>query len=257
MHDTCNIGDPSGRISTPSFTALQNDPAVMDAAIQQLRTNGTAPLSNLTGDFVGWKNLPQQYRTNFTNATLAAFARWSADWPELEIVLADQAGSFVAGSASSTFIGSLGILMTATISRGNVTISSNSIDDPPIINTNWLLEEADEQMAVAAYRRARKIWGHLGAAVGPEFSPGTNVTSDADWLKYIQESSVSPIHHGSSTCRMGALNDKSAVVDTKARVKGVNGWRVIDVTSLKFTPPGHTQGITCEFNVSLLMLLWD
>lgn len=120
-------------------------------------------------------------------------------------------------------MGSLGVLIVAAISRANVTNSSNSINDPPIINRNWLLEEADQNTAVAAYRRAREIWSHLGAAVGPELTPGTNVTGDADLLKYIQESGVSPIHHGNSTCGMGALNDPTAVVDTKARVKGLMG----------------------------------
>lgn len=257
MHDTTNIGGPSGQISTPSFTALQNDPAVMDTAVEQLRANGSRPLSNPTGDFVGWEKLPQQYRTNFTNATSAAFAHWPADWPELEIVLADEKESFVEAPALGTSMGSLGVLVVAAITRGNVTISSNSIDDPQIINTNWLLVEADQQMAVAAYHRAREIWSHLGAAVGPELTPETNVTSDADLLEYIQESGVSPIDHGSLTCRMGALNDTTAVVDTKARVKGVNGLRVIDVSRLRFTPPGHTQGTTCGFIVFFVVVLYS
>lgn len=38
-----------------------------------------------------------------------------------------------------------------------------------------------------------------------------------------------------------------AVVDSKARVIGVTGLRVIDSSSFRFTPPGHTQAATCEF----------
>ena len=101
-------------------------------------------------------------------------------------------------------------------------------------------------MAVAAYRRMREIAGHLGARVGGEVSPGANVTSDADLLKYIQEQGVRPIHHASSTCKMGRAGERLAVVDSHARVLGVQGLRVIDSSSFRFTPPGHTQGYTCE-----------
>jgi choline dehydrogenase len=32
-------------------------------------------------------------------------------------------------------------------------------------------------------------------------------------------------------------------VDSKARVLGVKGLRVIDASSMPFTAPGHTQGV--------------
>ena len=46
---------------------------------------------------------------------------------------------------------------------------------------------------------------------------------------------------------MGRTNDTMAVVDSKANVIGVTGLRVIDSSSFRFTPPGHTQAATCEF----------
>lgn len=45
---------------------------------------------------------------------------------------------------------------------------------------------------------------------------------------------------------MGRANDSMAVVDSKANVIGVTGLRVIDSSSFRFTPPGHTQAATCE-----------
>jgi hypothetical protein len=47
---------------------------------------------------------------------------------------------------------------------------------------------------------------------------------------------------------MGRANDSMAVVDSKARVIGVTGLRVIDSSSFRFTPPGHTQAATCELD---------
>jgi choline dehydrogenase len=47
---------------------------------------------------------------------------------------------------------------------------------------------------------------------------------------------------------MGRANDSMAVVDSKARVIGVTDLRVIDSSSFRFTPPGHTQAATCELD---------
>ena len=47
---------------------------------------------------------------------------------------------------------------------------------------------------------------------------------------------------------MGRANDSMAVVDSKANVIGVTGLRVIDSSSFRFTPPGHTQAATCAFH---------
>jgi choline dehydrogenase len=43
---------------------------------------------------------------------------------------------------------------------------------------------------------------------------------------------------------MGKPDNPMAVVDSKARVFGVQRLRVIDSSSFPFTPPGHTQGVT-------------
>ena len=50
---------------------------------------------------------------------------------------------------------------------------------------------------------------------------------------------------------MGRANDSMAVVDSKAKVIGVTGLRVIDSSSFRFTPPGHTQAATCELHPTL------
>jgi choline dehydrogenase len=43
---------------------------------------------------------------------------------------------------------------------------------------------------------------------------------------------------------MGKKGDPAAVVDSKGRVFGVQNLRVIDSSSMPFTPPGHTMGPT-------------
>jgi hypothetical protein len=48
------------------------------------------------------------------------------------------------------------------------------------------------------------------------------------------------------TGMMGRKNETMAVVDSKARVFGVSNLRIIDSSSFRFTPPGHTQAATCK-----------
>ena len=43
---------------------------------------------------------------------------------------------------------------------------------------------------------------------------------------------------------MGQAGDPMAVVDSKARVFGVQNLRVIDSSSMPFNPAGHTMGPT-------------
>ena len=117
--------------------------------------------------------------------------------------------------------------------------------DPPVINPGWLREGSDQEVAIEAYRRARRAWQAIpdGIRIGEEVSPGNNVTADAQLLDYIKQH-IAPIHHASSSCAMGKPDNPMAVVDSKARVFGVQRLRVIDSSSFPFTPPGHTQRVT-------------
>jgi choline dehydrogenase len=81
-----------------------------------------------------------------------------------------------------------------------------------------------------------------------EFMPGLNVTSDKDILKYIMASSYQN-WHASCTCGMGRSEDPMAVVDTHAKVIGVQGLRVVDASSFALLPPGHPQSTVCKLVV--------
>lgn len=120
--------------------------------------------------------------------------------------------------------------------------------DLPTINPNQLSHPTDREVAVQAFKRARSFF--TTEAMRPvaieEVMPGANVTSDKDILQYIMESSYQN-WHASCTCRMGRRNDTMAVVDSKARVIGVQGLRVVDASSFALLPPGHPQSTVCEF----------
>ncbi|KAK8848601.1 GMC oxidoreductase [Apiospora arundinis] len=76
---------------------------------------------------------------------------------------------------------------------------------------------------------------------GPELLPGAGVQTDQQVLDYIRQSAT-PIWHPAGTCAMGRSGEDGAVVDSKARVFGVEGLRVCDASVLPFTIPAHPQG---------------
>jgi len=53
---------------------------------------------------------------------------------------------------------------------------------------------------------------------------------------------------------MGRVNDTVAVTDSRARVIGVSGLRVVDASTFPLLPPGHSQSTICKY---MLDLLWS
>lgn len=82
-------------------------------------------------------------------------------------------------------------------------------------------------------------------SIGEEVFPGKNVTTDAEILENIRTNSLG-VYHASATYKMGRRDDLMAVVDSEARVIGVEGLRVVDISAFPFLPPGHPQATVCE-----------
>lgn len=138
--------------------------------------------------------------------------------------------------------------IVAPTSRGNVTIRSANMADLPIINPNWLGTESDQQLAISAYRRVRDTFQHPAmkeVLVGQEYFPGMKHQSDAELLGIIKKTAMT-IFHASCTCKMGTADDPFAVVDSRARVFGVHGLRVVDASAFPLLPPGHPQSTVCK-----------
>lgn len=115
--------------------------------------------------------------------------------------------------------------------------------DPPIINPNWLTNPTDQELAIAAVRRAREYAAtpiFKSITIGEEAYPGKNVSSDAQILSFLQDQ-AGTFYHASATNKMGRRNDSMAVVDSKARVIGASNLRVVDISAFPFLPPGQPQ----------------
>lgn len=88
--------------------------------------------------------------------------------------------------------------------------------------------------------------------IGDEYHPGSQYKTDEQILEVIRNS-VMTIFHASCTCKMGARNDTQAVVDSRARVFGVEGLRVVDVSAFPFLVPGHPQSSVCKWILSAVL----
>jgi hypothetical protein len=133
----------------------------------------------------------------------------------------------LAGTDPSKRYGTIVTVPVTPLSRGFVNITSSSTRDLPLVNPNQLSHPTDREVAVQAFKRARSFF-HTDAMrpiIVREYMPGANVTSDADILKYIMNTGYQN-WHASCTCRMGRREDGMAVVDSRARVIGVQGLRV-------------------------------
>lgn len=144
--------------------------------------------------------------------------------------------------------GNIQIALVAPFSRGTVTIQSSDMHDHPLIDPAWLTDPRDQEVAVAGYRRVREMFDTdvmRKILVGPEVYPGRNVSSYDDILKQIRNDFGS-VYHAACTCRMGKVDDPTAVVDSKARVIGVKSLRVVDASSFALLPPGHPMATVCR-----------
>jgi choline dehydrogenase-like flavoprotein len=223
------------------------DPMVLGPAILEYNSKRSGILTNSGGDFLAFEKLPNKIISEATRKDLDD--AYGPDWPDVEYLeqnayFGDQLVPPPASTIGKNFAALLPGL-TAPFSRGNVTIVSNDTSILPVVSPNWLTDPRDREVLLAAFRRVRQVWASnsmQGVVTGPEAYPGLEFTSDSDLLDVIQRSAQT-IWHVSATNKMGKTNDSTAVVDSRARVIGVQGLRVVDASAFPFLPPGQPQSM--------------
>lgn len=123
---------------------------------------------------------------------------------------------------------------------GSVKLRSNDPTDTPLINFRYFEEgnggSADLKavvegiQAVRASMRDPLALAHIEA----ESSPGADVASQQDLEQHVRN--VAWGHHASCTAKIGADHDPMAVLDSRFRVRGVDGLRVVDASVFPKTP---------------------
>ena len=130
-------------------------------------------------------------------------------------------------------------------SRGWIRIRSRDPAAAPEIAPRYLTHEEDRRVAAAALRLTRRIVSQ--PALAPyrpeEYLPGPRYQSDEDLARAAGDIGTT-IFHPVGTCRMGRADDPDAVVDSRLRVRGMEGLRVVDASVMPTITSGNTSSPT-------------
>jgi choline dehydrogenase-like flavoprotein len=140
-----------------------------------------------------------------------------------------------------------GVLFTAYQKRPTTTSSihlgGRLPENTPIIDARYLEEDVDRKTTGAALRIARELFAKspLADYVVEEDFPGRAVSTVDDIARYALDSGEIAYHAVGSSA-MGPNSDD--VLDSRLRVRGVDGLRVVDASVLPVQLAGNTQAPT-------------
>ncbi|MBW6401154.1 GMC family oxidoreductase N-terminal domain-containing protein [Roseomonas sp. HJA6] len=179
-----------------------------------------------------------------TTAQVFARSRESLASPDLQLLF----------TPASYALGQFGVLekepgMTCAVcpvkpdSRGTVLARSANPFDKPAIRPNYLSARSDQELLAAGIRMVRAIFAQAPIAQHSvqEILPGPGVASDDELLAFNRQYGTT-IYHPVGTCRMGEGPD--AVVDSRLKLRGFDGLRVIDASVMPTLTTGNTNAPT-------------
>lgn len=125
-------------------------------------------------------------------------------------------------------------------SQGSILIAGPALETPALIDPNYLATDYDRRVSVALFRTIRDIFRQpaLAPFVVGETGPGDSVETDDEIVDAFHRIGASG-YHAAGTCRMGS--DPESVVDTRLRVRGVAGLRVVDISVMPSLVSGNTN----------------
>ncbi|MEI2301927.1 GMC family oxidoreductase [Ensifer sp. MJa1] len=130
-------------------------------------------------------------------------------------------------------------------SVGSVRIRSGKVSDAPAIAPNYLSSEVDRRIAAESLRQVRKIVSQpaLAKYQPQEWKPGLQFQSDEELVRLAGDI-ANTIFHPVGTTKMGRDDDPMAVVDSRLRVRGIAGLRVVDAGIMPKITSGNTNAPT-------------
>jgi choline dehydrogenase len=179
-----------------------------------------------------------------TTAQVFADSREGLASPDLQLL-------FTPGSTNTLKFGQLDdkpamscvVCVVKPDSRGTVMAQSPDPFARAAIKPNYFTTRTDELALLGGTRHVRRILSQ--PALKPyslgETSPGPDIRSDDEVLSYARKFG-NTLYHPVGTCKMG--EDPRAVVDSRLRVHGIQGLRVIDASVMPTLTTGNTNAPT-------------
>lgn len=240
----------SHRVNFPTASATANNATLAALMVEAYINNAAGSLTVFGPGYFGWEKVPEPYRSRLSQQSIKALSSFPDDWPEIEWLTIGAFNGYgmnkqTADPKDGHNYGTISSALVAPLSRGSVSLAGPDMNTLPLVDPQWLVDPTDRELAIEAFKRGRQIWdklAELGAADPEEYFPGPNVTTDEQIHEFIQKS-MTTVYHASCTCKMGRRQDPLAVIDSSARVYGVQRLRVVDSSSFPFLPPGHPQSV--------------
>ncbi len=128
-------------------------------------------------------------------------------------------------------------------SRGTVRLASADPAAAPLIDPNYWEDPHDREMSIRGLKLAQEILRQapLKPYVLAERLPGPEVRTEQNYIDYACRHAKTD-HHPAGTCRMGS--DAAAVVDTRLRLNGIAGLRVVDASVMPRVVSSNTNAPT-------------
>jgi 4-pyridoxate dehydrogenase len=128
------------------------------------------------------------------------------------------------------------------VSRGHVALASADPADALKIHQGFFGTEEERRVLRRGLRMIRELvaMGPLKEFAGEELGPGAACQSDEELDAHVRATMIT-VHHPIGTCKMGADDDETAVVDGSLKVRGVDGLRVVDASVMPDLIGGATN----------------
>ena len=209
---------------------LQSNATLLAVAEEQFRANGTGPLSRtLTSSYV-----TERPSDAFLDTINAPFHK---ALPKGRPILSyHYTTSAMAPNPQNANVISGYVSLMQPEAHGSVRLASNDYRDAPLIFSNYWGSDADLALQLYGYKKLRGAMASriMAPIVKGELFPGPEIQTD-DELTRAMLSSAWSFHHPSGTCALGK------VVDSKFRIPGIRGLRIVDSSVLPSQPTCHTS----------------
>lgn len=165
-------------------------------------------------------------------------SRAGVEYPDLQFHFLPMAVNYDGSSPAGGHGFQLHVGPMRPTSAGHVKLRSGDARQAPQILFNYFSTTQDRQEMRDGIRLTREIFAQkaFDPYRGRELAPGEAAQSDAEVDAFAREHTESA-YHPSCTCKMGV--DDMAVVDSQARVHGIDKLRVIDASIMPSIVSGN------------------